>query len=838
MIEPKEKAAPDGNREAASNQNTKPDQSSASAGALQPAPEFCSGFGQYHSENHETDPKPYVGITFDDIVAMVSEPPTSDKAEAQWAIFSTLKSRKHDEQRQHGQFHVLWADVDDPNGLTFAEMVSRACVGIESRVIAYTSRSATEEMQKARILIPLASPVSGERFIQMQTVLNNHLDDAGITPDRATERAGQVCYLPNRGDYWQTFNNGHVGHLNPSAWDAECNVIAERQKAAERSREAARHQARLKAAERMASGCKSPIDAFNEAYDLPMMLDSCGYLKKGDRWLSPNSSSKTPGVSLTDDGRKWLSAHNSDGDIGNPTANGSMGDAFDLFTHYEQGGNRDAAIKAAGTMFTTPTGETITAANQRAFMQAQGLPDYSFQDAANDQSSPPPWSVLDLKTIDDQDEPQRFAVDPIMPCRQVTTLGADGGVGKSLLALQACAAVASGRPFLGLRAERGVAAFLSAEDDAPILRRRLRTIAKGMGLNADDLANLLVMDAADVDASLFLEVQTDGVKRGMSTGNMEHLERAIEDSGAVLVVIDNASEVYGANEIDRAQVRGFIRHLRRIAARHECSILLLQHIDKVSQRIQAKGTGRGSGYSGSTAWNNSVRSRLSMVPDTKDSRFVELYHEKANLTQKMKPIALQWTNGLLERCANDDAVIDEDESARHEFKMGRILMLIDEAAQRGEFISPSITSRANAHRILSGGPTYPAGLSRDALFEMLRKAQRLAHLVSEEYVAPTRKTKERWSLTDSGRAWARDVTCAWLDDLVPTAPTAPTVPDDEDGTVSKGASSNGAPTAPSAPATYKGSHGGAHKKKAPKGRRVRATRPAKKAKASVVEVSE
>jgi putative DNA primase/helicase len=101
----------------------------------------------------------------------------------------------------------------------------------------------------------------------------------------------------------------------------------------------------------MESGCKSPIDAYNEAYGLELVLAGHGYTQRGRRWLSPNSETGSPGVTITDDGKKWMSTHGSDSAIGNPTKNGTMGDAFDLFTQYEHGGDRNAAIKAASKMF-------------------------------------------------------------------------------------------------------------------------------------------------------------------------------------------------------------------------------------------------------------------------------------------------------------------------------------------------------------------------------------------------------------------------------------------------------------------------------------------------------
>jgi hypothetical protein len=192
----------------------------------------------------------------------------------------------------------------------------------------------------------LSTPVYGRIFVILQKIFNDKLKQEGVTPDRATERAGQICYLPNRGAYYQYHVQLDGGPLDPSRWDAETQVEQERLRSAEEEVRRRHERARTKARRQIESGLESPMDAYNQSYDLPLVLDSYGYIQRGNRWLSPNSETGSPGVTITKDGRKWLSTHGSDADIGMPTANGTMGDAFDLFVHYEHGGDRDAAIKA------------------------------------------------------------------------------------------------------------------------------------------------------------------------------------------------------------------------------------------------------------------------------------------------------------------------------------------------------------------------------------------------------------------------------------------------------------------------------------------------------------
>jgi hypothetical protein len=325
---------------------------------------LCSGYGQWHSPNNKRDPQPYLSVTLPHIRAMLDNTPSVIKENAQWVILSKLPSRVHAEQREQGQFVALWADIDDNSAMNAEQVYDRLHALLPS-FIAYTSRSATQENQKLRIIVPLTETVSGSTFVRLQKVLNNKLEKVGITPDRVTERAGQVCYMPNKGDFWSW--DEKQGALDPTLWADELAVIVKEEKAAQVALQQAREQSRLKAAQFVATGCKSPIDAFNREYPLDLMLRTFGYVQRGKRYVSPNSESGVPGVSITADGIKWISAHGSDRAIGKQTDTGSMGDAFDLFTYYQHGGDHKAAIMAAGEMFAID-GVSITDHNQREYM--------------------------------------------------------------------------------------------------------------------------------------------------------------------------------------------------------------------------------------------------------------------------------------------------------------------------------------------------------------------------------------------------------------------------------------------------------------------------------------
>ena len=91
------------------------------------------------------------------------------------------------------------------------------------------------------------------------------------------------------------------------------------------------------------------IGAFNDAHDLPTMLERYGYKRKGrTRYLSPHSSTGLPGVVMFPDGASCWVHHASDPlcseESGHPVS------CFDLFCHYEHNDDLKAAVKQAADM--------------------------------------------------------------------------------------------------------------------------------------------------------------------------------------------------------------------------------------------------------------------------------------------------------------------------------------------------------------------------------------------------------------------------------------------------------------------------------------------------------
>lgn len=88
----------------------------------------------------------------------------------------------------------------------------------------------------------------------------------------------------------------------------------------------------------------SVIAAYNGAHTAPEILESHGYTRAGkNRWRSPNGHGMA-GVVVLPSGRAFCH-HTSD-----PLGDGRAHDAFDLFTHFDHGGDVRAATRAAAEL--------------------------------------------------------------------------------------------------------------------------------------------------------------------------------------------------------------------------------------------------------------------------------------------------------------------------------------------------------------------------------------------------------------------------------------------------------------------------------------------------------
>lgn len=232
---------------------------------------------------------------------------------------------------------------------------------------------------------------------------------------------------------------------------------------------------------------------------------------------------------------------------------------------------------------------------------------------------------------------QKWIIRDMIPAGEPVLFSGDGGLGKSQLLLQLGVAVSTGEPWIGNPVQqRGPVIYLSCEDDKDHLHMR--------AVNLGDLRRLTDFHAApmtELDAML-MEYQG----REFNVTPLYHeLASQIERLKPALVVLDSAANVYGGDEVIRAEVQSFVGHLRKLCHRFGCSIVILSHPSK-------SGMADGSGSSGSTHWSNAVRARLYLRrPEVEKDEYVdsdarELEVMKNNYGPTGKIINLEYRGGL------------------------------------------------------------------------------------------------------------------------------------------------------------------------------------------------
>ena len=400
-----------------------------------------------------------------------------------------------------------------------------------------------------------------------------------------------------------------------------------------------------------------------------------------------------------------------------------------------------------------------------------------------------PVSVHDVMT--NPAPPPEFIWDGYLPRGVVTLMGAHGGTGKSTIALMLAVCAALGLLLFGVGTAQISTLFVSLEDGVNIVRHRLAHICKQWHIDPLTLEGRLhIVDGTEHPELFSAETRGDG----QTTATYAELRKLVQMEGVGLVVVDNASDAFGGDEIQRRQVRAFMRALVMIARLTDCAVLLLAHVDKnTSRNMKPEG---GEGYSGSTAWHNSARSRL-FLTRTKEGTLT-LEHQKSNFGKMREPITLQWLQDELPQLIENG---DEfDATSLYQRKLGRaedekaiaLLKLIAEYESRKQYCSPASTSRSHVHAILKSDTAFKKlKLNTEDTKRIVNQCQRAKWLEFMDYRSIDRKPHQRWTLTAEGRLFSG----------LPALP-APTAPTTQDG-ASMNMAQGGAPTAP----TYIGGMG-------------------------------
>jgi hypothetical protein len=231
---------------------------------------------------------------------------------------------------------------------------------------------------------------------------------------------------------------------------------------------------------------------------------------------------------------------------------------------------------------------------------------------------PLPVSLTPLATLLDAEiRPPDFVIRPFFPRGELTEIVGAHGVFKSTLALDACLSVATGRPWSVVPVEKGRAVFITLEDSAFTLARRVKAWLDGVHERAEFGKGASEEAAVEREArenfSLLTREDAQGIvltrtdANGWTTALPDVADRvAALVQGASLVVLETVSRIHDGPETNEGY-RALVASLERIALATGAAIVVVRHASKKAAReaIIDSYAGRGG-----AALSDAVRSSL------------------------------------------------------------------------------------------------------------------------------------------------------------------------------------------------------------------------------------
>lgn len=539
------------------------------------------------------------------------------------STYHDFDARVHKVQQDRGQFVALTADID--SGDHALEKVRGVVEGFMRGAawLIYSSAHAFPSDMRWRVIIPLSDPLDFEAWNDAQNALFNLLDRGGLECDRSLERAGQPVYLPNvpakhaknghalRGDnggplYFQRSHSALTApglNIETDPISHEIALIKQQRDADEREREKLRREAERRRMERAQHDGVSIIDEFNTNNSIPDLFTLYGYEqspRNGDDWRSPLQTSGSFATRVMGD--KWVSLSGSDcgARLGQTFKGGCFGDAYDLFLHFEHGGDQTSAFRAlyaerraANPLPSTPPPPIDTedpgwqappdgpeAEDEPEIVEpaAEAAIDTPFAPIAFD-----PAALIDIP-------PREWLLGYRLQRGKVTGGVAPGGVGKSAFSLATAIGIALGDDRLtGEQVhENGPTLVIYNEEDYDELHRRIAAICQFWEIDPRKLQGRLHTLCSVSGALKLVTLDRNGAAVVMPETDL--MIEYCRINGIVYACCDPFITFHNVPENDNTNVDIAARQFSRIASEANVAIDLLHHI--------SKGDGDSEGHAG------------------------------------------------------------------------------------------------------------------------------------------------------------------------------------------------------------------------------------------------
>lgn len=324
---------------------------------------------------------------------------------------------------------------------------------------------------------------------------------------------------------------------------------------------------------------------------------------------------------------------------------------------------------------------------------------------------------------------RRFILPDWIPAQSVTLLHGFGGVGKTLLAQQIGTAAAFAHEILGGIADACPVLAWFGEDDHDEIWRRQEDINAALGIESlNDLdGKLFWRPCPGHDITLF----TGSNERDYATTpEFENLRAQIKSTTALLTILDSASQIAAIPENNRPLVTRCLQALTGLCLETGTTILLIGH------------NNRDGDYSGSSAWENRVRSRLHMKRDAEEdgTKTLKLARPKANYAADEAGVTLEWHRGAY-RCTDQRFETYGDRLDR-ELREGQIdqifLNALDRLTEQHRALSHAKTAGNYAPRVMAE-TGFVNGTTKPQLEQAMRRLFDAERIIADA-VLPWSKT--------------------------------------------------------------------------------------------------
>jgi len=345
----------------------------------------------------------------------------------------------------------------------------------------------------------------------------------------------------------------------------------------------------------------------------------------------------------------------------------------------------------------------------------------------NTSSAKPLLRVVSARELLAKPAPARkWIVDQWIPDETVTLLYGHGGIGKTILCQQLMVAAAMGKKWLGLPTTKCNTMGLFCEDDINELHLRLERVKRHYNPDTKDLEHIHLISRPAEDNTIINFTTNEGYRLSLLWHELVKVAKKREID---LLIIDTLADTFGGNENVRTEVRKFVANcLGGIAKEVGCAVLVTGHPSRA-------GLQTGSGDSGSTAWHNSVRSRLYLDNSHNNDERV-LKRMKSNYaSMEDSEIQLRWNEGVFEEIAplTDLELMQQQKRAQEAF-----MQRLDVLTNQQQYLSSSPNATNYAPKVMAQMQDEHENITKESLVTAMNNLLQMRKIRIDKIGPPTR----------------------------------------------------------------------------------------------------